>query len=56
MNNFEIKAYGMGLNKGMFAKNKHSNYISPITRQLFEAYKNGKLTALLVNSIIQDLK
>ena len=56
MSDFEIKAYGMGLNKGMFAKDKHGNYISPVTRQLFQAYKDGKLTAILVNSIIQDLK
>lgn len=56
MNNFEQQAYGMGLNKGMFAQDKNGNYISLITRQLFDAYKNGKLTALLVNSTVQDLK
>lgn len=56
MTNFEIKAYGMGLNKGMFAKNEKGEYISPVTRQLLKAYKDGKLTAILVNSMIQDLK
>lgn len=56
MNDFEIKAYGMGLNKGMFAKNSKDEYISLVTRKLLEAYKISKLTAVLVNSMIQDLK
>lgn len=56
MTSFEIKAYGMGLNKGMFAQNEKGEYISPITRQLYQAYKDGKLTALLVNSVVHDLK
>ena len=56
MNDFEAKAYGMGLNKGMFAVNSKGEYISPVTRKLLEAYKDGKLTAILVNSMIQDLK
>lgn len=56
MNDFEIKAYGMGLNKGMFAKNDNGEYISPVTRQLFKAYQDGKLTAYLVNSLIEDFK
>lgn len=53
---FERKAYGMGLNKGMFAQNKHGQYISPVTQKLFEAYKSNQLNAYLVNSLIQDLK
>jgi ribosomal protein L21E len=56
MNKFEIKAYGMGLNKGMLAKNSKNEYISPITMKLLQAYKQGKLTAILVNSLVQDLK
>lgn len=56
MNNFEKLAYGMGLNRGMFAQDKTGNYISPVTRQLFLAYKEGKMNALLVNSLVEDLK
>lgn len=52
---FENKVLGMGLNRGMLAYNA-KGYISPITRELFEAYKNGTLTALYVNSLIQSLK
>lgn len=57
MKNFEKLAYGMGLNKGMFAINiKNGQYISPITRQLLDAYKEGKMNALLVNSLVENLK
>lgn len=56
MNDFEIKAYGMGLNKGMFAVNSKGEYISPVTRKLLKAYKEGKLNAILVNGLLQDLK
>lgn len=55
MDNFEKLAYGMGLNKGMFAI-KNGQYISPITRQLLDAYKEGKMNALLVNSLVENLK
>jgi hypothetical protein len=53
---FETKVYGMGLNKGMFSVNKDGEYISPITRELFEYYKKGELNSFVVNSLIEDLK
>ena len=54
---FETKVIGMGLNRGMFAfSDKHNGYISPITRELYEAYKNGTLTANYVNSLLESLK
>ena len=56
MNKFENEVYGMGLKKGMFAVNEKNEYISPITRQLLQAYKEGMLSSLLVNYLIQDLK
>lgn len=52
---FENVVYGMGLNRGMLAYNQRG-YISPITRELYEAYKNGTLTALYVNSLLESLK
>ena len=52
---FEKLAYGMGLNKGMFAHNG-IDYISPVTRQLFKAYENNKLDAILVNNLLNSLQ
>lgn len=56
MDDFEKKAYGMGLNKGMFAKDQTGRYISPVTRQLLWHYNKGELTAYLVNKLVEDLK
>lgn len=55
MNNFEKLAYGMGLNKGMFAI-RNGKYISHVTSQLLAAYNEGKMNALLVNSLVENLK
>lgn len=52
---FEIKVYGMGLQKGMFAHNGQK-YISPITQKLYELYLKNELNARVVHEIIGDLK
>lgn len=52
---FEKIVMGMGLNVGMFAYNA-KGYISPVTRELYQAYIDKKLNAMLVNDLLNSLK
>lgn len=52
---FERVVMGMGVREGMLSHNG-SQYISPIVKQLYEAYKNNTLTVKYVNSLLKSLK